>query len=104
MDRSYYVAARIPARKASVKVEQTKPKRRPRSGEIVDWPAPAVSEPKPKAAPVVTEINSSLDRKRGSLYEQDLANQRRNAQRYKVEVREPSARDLREHRLSGYYR
>jgi hypothetical protein len=103
MDRSYYVAARIPTRKASVKVEQTKTKRRPRTGEIVDWPAPAVSEPK-KTAPIVTEVNSSIDRKRGSLYEQDLANQRRNAQRYKVEVREPSARDLREHRLSGYYR
>jgi hypothetical protein len=98
MDRSYYVAARVPQRTQSVKIEQTKPKRRPRSGVIVDWPeAPAVK-------PVVTEVTSSIDRKRGSIYEQDLANQRRNEQRYKVEVREPSARDHREHRHSGYYR
>jgi hypothetical protein len=37
------------------------------------------------------------------LYEEDLAKKRRSA-KYNVEVREPSARDLREHRLSGYYR
>lgn len=106
MDRSYYVSARVPTRHHSVKVEQTKTKRRPRSGEIVDWPDTAVQPVKPvKAkAPVLTEINSSSERKRGSLYEQDLANQRRNERRYKVEVREPSARDLRENRLSGYYR
>jgi hypothetical protein len=30
--------------------------------------------------------------------------QRRNAKHYAVEVREPSARDLRDHRSSGYYR
>jgi hypothetical protein len=33
----------------------------------------------------------------------DVAEQRGNAQKYTVEVREPSVRDLREHRLSGYY-
>lgn len=105
MDRTYYVAARIPQRSPSrsrpVKVEQVKTKR-PRSGEIVEWPSTAPAVTKPKAAPMVTEVNSST--KRGSLYEQDLAAQRRNAQRYNVEVRQPSARDLREHRLSGYYR
>jgi hypothetical protein len=110
-DRTYYVAARVvapqPQRTKSIKVEQApkiKSKPRPRSGEIVDWPAaPKVVAPAPKAAPV-TEINSSLNAKRGSLYEQDLAAERRNAQRYTVEVREPSTSDIRNHRLSGYYR
>ncbi|KAF2654835.1 hypothetical protein K491DRAFT_600027 [Lophiostoma macrostomum CBS 122681] len=99
MDRTYYVAARTPQRSRSVKVEQSKSKPRPRSGEIVDWPSPSKSKPA-----VLTEVNNSLNTKRGSLYEQDLETQRRNAKRYSVEVREPSARDLREHRLSGYYR
>ncbi|KAF2472606.1 uncharacterized protein BDR25DRAFT_313110 [Lindgomyces ingoldianus] len=100
MDRTYYVSTRIPERTRSVKIEQaSKPKPRPRSGEIVDWPTPKSTKPK-----VMTEVNSSVSSKRGSLYEQDLAIQRRNAQRYSVEVREPSARDIREHRLSGYYR
>ncbi|KAF2790523.1 hypothetical protein K505DRAFT_250993 [Melanomma pulvis-pyrius CBS 109.77] len=109
-DRTYYVAARIPApqRTRSVKIEQVskpKSKPRPRSGEIVDWPTTPKAAPKPKAAvPVLAEINSSLNIKRGSLYEQDVAAERRNAQRYSVEVREPSVRDIRNHRLSGYYR
>jgi len=99
MDRTYYVQARIPERTRSVKIEQAyKPKARPRSGEIVDWPAAPKAKPK-----VTTEINSSINSKRGSLYEQDLAAQRRNAQKYSIEVREPSARNRREHRLSGYY-
>lgn len=111
LDRTYFVAARIPERTRIVKVEQNKTKARPRSGEIVDWPSAAKAEgldwpaPKAKANPrVLTEINSSVNSRRGSLYEQDLADQRRNAKRYSVEVREPSARDIREHRLSGYYR
>jgi hypothetical protein len=92
-DRSYYVAERRPMRTRSVKIEQApKVKSRPRSGEIVDWPSQ-------KKATVTTEAN-----KRGSLYEQDLAAQRRNAKDYKVEIREPSFRDVRSHRLSGYYR
>ncbi|KAF2680859.1 hypothetical protein K458DRAFT_311002 [Lentithecium fluviatile CBS 122367] len=96
-DRSYYVAERLPIRTRSVKVEQApKIKSRPRSGEIVDWPSP-------KSKPVITEVNNSHS-KRGSLYESDLAAQRRNARQYTVEVREPSSRDVREHRLSGYYR
>lgn len=101
MDRTYYVAARMPTRSHSVKVEQpVKTKSRPRS-EIVDWPSEKqLQMPKPK---VTTEVNSSHS-KRGSLYEQDIATQRRNAKQYSVEVREPSLRDLREHRLSGYYR
>ncbi|KAF2735857.1 hypothetical protein EJ04DRAFT_511479 [Polyplosphaeria fusca] len=99
MDRTYYVSARIPLpeRTRSVKVEQaSKPKSRPRSGEIVDWPSPT----KPKPAPrVFAEVNNSAKpSKRGSLYEQDLETQRRNASRYSVEVREPSGR------YSGYYR
>ncbi|OCK77685.1 hypothetical protein K432DRAFT_407104 [Lepidopterella palustris CBS 459.81] len=98
MDRTYYVAARapLPDRTRSVKVEQaskTSSRPRPRSGEIVDWPAN-----------VTTEVSSTAPAKRGSLYEQDLAQQRRDSVRYNVEVREPSKRDIREHRLSGYYR
>lgn len=97
-DRSYYVAERVPVRSRSVKLEQApKIKSRPRSGEIVDWPSP-------RAKPAVTtEIHSSHSN-RGSLYESDLAAQRRNAKKYNVEVREPSFRDIQNHRLSGYYR
>ena len=97
MDRSYHVAPRTPAlpqRHKSVKVEhdiKTRTKSsRPRSGEVVDWPDKV-------------EISDTLNSRRGSLYEEDLAKKRRSA-KYNVEVREPSARDLREHRLSGYYR
>lgn len=98
MDRTHYVAARIPVRSRSVKVEQeSKIKSRPRSGEIVDWPSPS------KVQQVAVEINSTPS-KRGSLYEKDLESQRRNEKNYRVEVREPSVRDIREHRLSGYYR
>ncbi|KAI0572834.1 hypothetical protein Alg130_10334 [Pyrenophora tritici-repentis] len=90
MDRTYYVAPRTsstsPRRSHSVKLEQ-EPKKskssRPRSGEI---------------------ISNTPNSKRGSLYEEDLAKQRRNAKHYAVEVREPSARDVREHRSPGYYR
>ncbi|KAL1610640.1 hypothetical protein SLS60_002310 [Paraconiothyrium brasiliense] len=97
MDRTYYVAARTPVRSRSVKVDQEiKHKSRPRSGEIVDWPSP-------KAQKVTVEVDNASS-KRGSLYEQDIAMQRRMAKNYKIEVREPSVRDLREQRLSGYYR
>ncbi|KAH6629150.1 hypothetical protein C7974DRAFT_182040 [Boeremia exigua] len=95
MDRTYHVAPRtsaLPVRQKSVKVEHDKTKTkssRPRSGEVVDWPDKV-------------EINTASVR-RGSLYEEDQAKKRRSA-KYNVEVREPSARDLREHRLSGYYR
>ncbi|KAF2124020.1 hypothetical protein P153DRAFT_361641 [Dothidotthia symphoricarpi CBS 119687] len=107
MDRSYYVAPRaptLPSRSRSVKVEQeprTKTSSRPRSGEIVDWPEKPKTQPKPRA---LAEITNSMNAKRGSLYEEDLAKQRRNAKRYSVEVREPTQHDLREHRLAGYYR
>jgi hypothetical protein len=67
---------------------------RPHSGEIVDWP---------QSKRVLTEI-STANTKRGSLYEEDLALQRRTAKKYEVEVREPSIRDLGDHRSSGYYR
>ncbi|KAJ4299285.1 hypothetical protein N0V90_004529 [Kalmusia sp. IMI 367209] len=98
MDRTFYVAPRMPVRSRSVKLEQApKVKARPRSGEIVDWPS------QPKAQKVTVEVDNATS-KRGSLYEQDIALQRRNAKNYKIEVREPSKRDLREHRLSGYYR
>ncbi|KAF1359215.1 hypothetical protein EJ07DRAFT_156127 [Lizonia empirigonia] len=97
MDRSYHIAPRtttLPQRQKSVKVDHdSKPRTtpsRPRSGEVVDWPDRV-------------EISSTANTRRGSLYEEDLAKKRRNA-KYHVEVREPSARDLREHRLSGYYR
>lgn len=106
MDRSYYVAPRAPAlptRSRSVKVEQEPRARtsRPRSGEIVDWPEKPQSQSKPR---IFNEISKAISSKRGSLYEEDLAKQRRNAQRYSVEVREPTQHDLRQHRLSSYYR
>jgi hypothetical protein len=106
MDRSYYVAPRTapasPRRSHSVKVEQepktkTKSSSRSRNGEIVDWPT---SRPKRPLA----EISNTPNSKRGSLYEEDLAKQRRAAKHYAVEVREPTTRDIREHRSSGYYR
>jgi hypothetical protein len=107
MDRTYYVAARMPVRSRSVKVDQEiKHKSRPRSGEIVDWPsspASPASPASPKAQKATVEVDNASS-KRGSLYEQDLELQRRNAKNYKIEVREPSPRDRREHRLSGYYR
>jgi hypothetical protein len=95
MDRTYYIAARtFPERSRSVKIEQPSRPPRPRSGEIVDWP---------QKIKVTAEVSSSAS-KRGSLYEMDLAQQRRDSERYRVEVREPSQRDIREHRRSGYYR
>jgi len=109
MDSSYYVAARPspspppPQRSRSIKIEhepKSKSKTpRPRSGEIVDWP-----ESQPKLKRVLVEPSNPVHTKRGSLYEEDLAKQRRNAKHYSVEVREPTARSLREHRFSGYYR
>lgn len=97
MDRTYYVAARMPVRSHSVKVDQEiRHKPRPRSDEIVDWPSP-------KAQKVTLTVDGAAS-KRGSLYEQDREIQRRNEKNYRVEVREPSSRDRREHRLSGYYR
>jgi hypothetical protein len=111
MDRSYYVTPRTapasPTRSHSVHVEQepkikskSKSSSRPRSGEIVDWPQHPTTKPK---RPLV-EISNTPNSKRGSLYEEDLAKQRRNAKHYAVEVREPSTRDRREHRSSDYYR
>jgi len=87
--RTHSLAARAPMRSSPVKLEQEyKPKAFPRSGKIVDWPA-STSTPNPKPqAKVTVEVNSSAS-KRGSLYEQDIATQRRNAKRYGVEVREP---------------
>lgn len=106
MDRSYYVAPRtsptLPQRSRSVKLEHEPRKSktsRPRSGEIVDWP-----ESKPKSKRVLAEINNTPNSKRGSLYEEDLAKQRRDAKHYAVEVREPTARNWREYHQSGYYR
>jgi hypothetical protein len=100
MDRHYYVAPRSspsPVKRTnSVKISQepkTKTKApRPRSGEIVDWP-----QSKPKR--VLAEISNTASAKRGSLYAEDM--ERRKAKHYAVEVREPSARDL---RSAGYYR
>ncbi|KAI2478377.1 hypothetical protein Ptr902_09990 [Pyrenophora tritici-repentis] len=108
MDRTYYVAPRTsstsPRRSHSVKLEQ-EPKKskssRPRSGEIVDWPHHTTTT---KTKRPLAEISNTPNSKRGSLYEEDLAKQRRNAKHYAVEVREPSARDIREHRSPGYYR
>ncbi|KAL6172835.1 hypothetical protein ACJQWK_01979 [Exserohilum turcicum] len=112
MDRSYYVAPRSPTsstsptrRSNAVKVEQepktkTTKSSRPRSGDIVDWPQPTTT----KAKRPLAEISNTPNSKRGSLYEEDLAKQRRNAKHYAVEVREPSTRDIREQRSSGYYR
>ncbi|CAI6342456.1 unnamed protein product [Periconia digitata] len=100
MDRGYYVASRAgekdrPSR--SVKVETSSKKKRPPSGEIVEWPE--LDTPSSKKAGKM-HVGSS---KRGSLYEQDQASGRE-GKKYNVEIREPSRRDLREHRASGYYR
>lgn len=112
MDRSYFVAPRTspppPQRTRSVKIEhepksKSKTPPRPRSGEIVDWPT-SQPQPLPKPKRAFTEPNNTVTSKRGSLYEEDLAKQLRNAKHYSVEVREPSPRSSREHRLSGYYR
>lgn len=107
MDRNYYVAPRAPTsppkRSASVKVSQEpkiKPKSsRPRSGEIVDWPDRVEPQPKPKR--VLSEISNTANSKRGSLYEEDMA--KRRSKNYAVEVREPTVRDFRGNRSSGYY-
>jgi len=106
MDRSYYVAPRTSPspvqRSRSVKLEhepRTTKTTRPRSGEIVDWPASLPT----KQNRVLSEISNTANSKRGSLYEEDVAKQRRN-KHYSVEVREPTLRDLREHRGSGYWR
>ena len=99
MDRAYCIAPRSPnlsKRSRSIKVQNEPADRkssRPRSGEIVDWPESSS-----------TSIASSVSPKRGSLYEEDVAISRRNAKHYAIEVREPTLRDLRDHRLSGYYR
>ncbi|EOD51027.1 hypothetical protein GTA08_BOTSDO01840 [Neofusicoccum parvum] len=98
MDRSYHIAPRLPPRSkhqkpvqpAVVHVEQTPPlPPRPRAVEH-EYPHPRQAV-----------INVA---KRGSLYEADMAEHRRNYAKYNVEVREPSHRDIREHRHSGYYR
>ena len=90
------------SRARPVKIEQgararARSRSRPRSGEIVDWPSSGAVE-----TIEVTPARSM--HRRGSLYIEDLAEQRRKAERYRVEVREPSRGDVRERRRSGYYR
>ncbi|USP79527.1 hypothetical protein yc1106_06801 [Curvularia clavata] len=103
MDRSYYVAPRSPPssprRSHTVKVEQEPKSKTKSSREIVDWPQHTTKAKRPLA-----EISNTPNSKRGSLYEEDLAKQRRNAKHYAVEVREPSSRDLRDRIASDYYR
>ncbi|KAL6709909.1 hypothetical protein ACN47E_000694 [Coniothyrium glycines] len=106
MDRTYYIAPRtsptLPQRSRSVKIEQ-EPRMaktsRPRSGEIVDWP-----ESLPKSKRVLSEISNTANSKRGSLYEEDIAKQRRSAKHYAVEVREPTSRNWRDYYPPGYHR
>jgi len=94
-DRTYFVAdraPRLPERTRSAKVEQTPKIARPQRSatDIVDWPS--------------RERSATIDvSKRGSLYESDMAEQRKAYPRYNVQVREPSRKDVREHRRSGYY-
>ncbi|KAF2139448.1 uncharacterized protein K452DRAFT_300483 [Aplosporella prunicola CBS 121167] len=108
MDKSYPVAPRLPERPKQqhkpvqatvVHVEEvptatttTPRKHRAEHREMVDWPVRSL-----------VEVSHSKT-KRGSLYEADVAEQRRAYSKYHVEVREPSHRDIREHRSSGYYR
>lgn len=103
MDRSYYVAPRSPPssprRSHTVKVEQEPKSKTKSSREIVDWPQHTTKAKRPLA-----EISNTPNSKRGSLYEEDLAKQRRNAKHYAVEVREPSIRDTRDRIVSDYYR
>ncbi len=116
-DRTFYVSARLPERTRPVKIEQPSSPTstqhrhqhqshhhhhhhshhhhhrrhshsRPRP-EIVDWPA----EEKAKTATV--EVS-----RRGSLYEADIAEQRRASARYSVEIREPNRREA---QTLGYY-
>jgi hypothetical protein len=125
MDRTYYVSTSRPPhnRTRPVKPMATVIKRRQSSGEVVDWPRSkretqdetqdeAQDENQSETQGATqgatqaetqdeTEVNVT---RRGALYEQDLAAHRRNAKQYSVEVREPSIRDVREHRMSGYYR
>lgn len=96
MDRSYQIAPRLPVRPkqhqkpVQVHADQSPPlPPRPQHSEF-DW-----------AHPRQAVINVA---KRGSLYEADMDEHRRNIAKYNVEVREPSHRDIREHRHSGYYR
>ncbi|KAF4541951.1 Macro domain containing protein 1 [Lasiodiplodia theobromae] len=99
MDRSYHIAPRLPLRTKNqkpvqpVQVEQAPalPPRPKGNHEQYEWPA----------SPRQAVINVA---KRGSLYESDMEEQRRNFAKYNIEVREPSHRDMREHRHSGYYR
>jgi hypothetical protein len=72
------------------------------TGANTDSANPATTTTKSKSK--VAEIGNTANSNRVALYEENLAKQRRNAKYYVVEVREPSARDVREHRLSGYYR
>lgn len=88
LDRSYYVQPRAPKRSHTVKVEQS---RRPKS-MIVDWPE--------EQKHVTVAAGSS---KRGSLYDADIEQRRRDYAKYNVEVREPKNRSSGYHQL-GYYR
>lgn len=103
-DRTYYVAPRRQTRHRSnsVKIEQEPIKKSRRSSvssaEIVDWPS---KHPERRASIDVSRSGVDVS-KRGSLYAADIAEQRR--MKYHVEVREPSASDLRHFRSSGYYR
>ncbi|KAF2837641.1 hypothetical protein M501DRAFT_1018018 [Patellaria atrata CBS 101060] len=91
--RTYQIDEREPRleRSCSVKLDQISKLSR-RTTEIVDWPTTERS--------TVVQVSKS---KRGSLYESDIAEQRRAYPKYKVEVREPTRRDILENRRSGYY-
>ncbi|KAF2760236.1 hypothetical protein EJ05DRAFT_498202 [Pseudovirgaria hyperparasitica] len=78
MDRSYMVQSRTGEQPKPVSISQTHKSSRRHSREVVDWPDYHVPA-------VVTPASS----KRGSHYEADLAQQRKDYHRYHVEVREP---------------
>ncbi|KAK8152566.1 hypothetical protein IWX90DRAFT_393607 [Phyllosticta citrichinensis] len=108
MDRSYPVAPRLPERPkhhhkpAVVHMEAPAPSPRRRR---VDGHGHAHAHAHAHGSAATLDINSSsAHHKRGTLYESDLAEQKRNHAKYNVQVREPSKRDVRERRHAGYYR
>ncbi|KAK8210436.1 hypothetical protein IWZ01DRAFT_279174 [Phyllosticta capitalensis] len=106
MDRTYPVAPRLPERPKHHKHQSQKPA--VVQGEsAAPGPSPKRRQHHHSSSTVTLDVNNSSQHphhKRGTLYDADLAEQKRNHAKYNVQVREPSKRDVREHRHAGYYR
>ncbi|KAF2091492.1 hypothetical protein K490DRAFT_31759 [Saccharata proteae CBS 121410] len=92
MDRNYQVGPRLPPRPQPVQPVEVK--QAPKS-------ARRYSQPQLPEFPRSAVIDIS---KRGSLYKADMEEKRRSYPKYNVEVREPTHRELQDHRASAYYR